>query len=180
MQAALVEDDTAGQTGHHALPTNARLDEGTGRALRSSSRNLASTLSLFTLMAKPKQFFKTETKKTVGSNRAVYTLPPGKKGNNPVLVLVECAEGGGNVPRNAASFTDLKLNFEEEMAKIGRVAKSAVDALRKLNPGELEIEFGVELGGSAGIPLITKHEGKANFKVTLKWKNSSKSRADDE
>ena len=53
------------------------------------------------------------------------------------------------------------------------LAKTAVDALRKLNPGAVEIEFGVELGGSVSIPLITKGEAKANLKITVKWHDHS-------
>ena len=109
-----------------------------------------------------------------GTNRAVYTIPGGNKGEVPTLVLVECSEGTGNVPRNATSFQDLKLSFQNEMDAVGRVAQTVVDTLKKLNPGEVEIEFGIELGGSAGIPMITKHEAKANFKVTLKWKGEAK------
>ena len=43
----------------------------------------------------------------------------------------------------------------------------------RVKPGEVEIEFGIELGGEMGIPLVTRGEAKANFKVTLKWKDKS-------
>ena len=108
----------------------------------------------------------------IGSNQAVYTIPGRNAGEPAALILVECRDGGGNVPRNATSFDDLKFSFQAEMEAVARVAESAIETLKQLSPGEVEIEFGIELGGSAGIPMITKTEGKANFKVTLKWKRS--------
>jgi hypothetical protein len=51
------------------------------------------------------------------------------------------------------------------------MANIALDKLKALRPGEVKIEFGVELGGGFQIPVVVKGEGKANFKVTLTWKN---------
>jgi hypothetical protein len=71
----------------------------------------------------------------------------------------------------------MKLYLEKEMEKVGYMAQTVVETLKRLSPGELEVEFGIELGGQAGIPLITKHEAKANFKVTLKWSHDRKGAA---
>lgn len=127
-------------------------------------------------MPKPIQYLKktlepTVTKTHASSNHAVYTLP--SEDGSSALILVECAEGRGNVPRNASTFQDLKLNLQKEMEAVARVAQTAADALRRISPGGVELEFGVELGGSAGIPMITKSEAKANFRVTLKWPGNS-------
>jgi len=65
---------------------------------------------------KTPQFFRQAPKKRrLGSNLAVYTLPPPRPGEEPTLVLVECSEGAGNVPRNVAAVVDLKLSLEKEM-----------------------------------------------------------------
>lgn len=114
------------------------------------------------------QFFE-RGKLPEASDRAVYTIPGRDKHEKDALVLVECLEGHGNVPRNATAFSDLQLKLGAEFEAVARLAESALEKLKKIAPGEVEIEFGVELGGSAGIPMITKTEGKANFKVTLKW-----------
>jgi hypothetical protein len=120
---------------------------------------------------KTPQFFQEgQIKRKPGTNRAVYTIPGRSEGDAPTLVLVECAEGSGTVPRNVASFQEFKQSFQKEMDAVGLVAQSVVETFKRLSPGEVEIEFGIELGGAAGIPMITKHEAKANFKVTLKWK----------
>jgi len=108
------------------------------------------------------------------AKRAVYVIP-GKDGEKDTEILVECAEGGGTVPRNASTFGQFnRHNLPEEMAAVARVAETVVDTLKKLGPGGMEIEFGIELGGEGGIPLITKHEAKANFKITLKWERADK------
>lgn len=110
-----------------------------------------------------------ESNRIADTNRALYTIP-GKDGAEETQVLVECIDGGGDVPRNATSFRDFaSRNMETEMVAVARVAETVVDTLKRLSPGTVQIEFGIELGGKAGIPLITSHEGKANFKVTLKW-----------
>lgn len=130
-------------------------------------------------MAKPRQFFKTDvpsTQKSVQTNRAVYRLPGKTKNGVAKLIVVECIEGGGNVPRNAATVTGNinKLDFKKELESVTAMARTALDAMKALSPGEVEIEFGIELGGTMGIPLITKTDAKANFKVTLKWQNQVK------
>jgi hypothetical protein len=86
------------------------------------------------------------------------------------VVVIECFEGAGNVPKNAG-FAELtrKLNLKHEFDAVVGVARTAIDALKVLAPNELEIEFGVEMGGEMGIPLVTKGQASANFKITLKW-----------
>lgn len=106
----------------------------------------------------------------VGSNIAVYTIAAAREGQASIEVLVECREGLGNVPQNVAFFGEVqKFSMDEELQKIRLVAEKVVESFRRLTPGEVQIEFGIELGGEAKVPLITKVEAKANFKVTLKW-----------
>lgn len=107
------------------------------------------------------------------SDRAVYHVrPPGGVGE-PVAIAVECVEGGGNVPRNATNLRqvarDVAKDFNSEFQSVVAIAESVVESLSTLKPGEVEVEFGVELGGELGIPMVTKGEAKANFKVTLRW-----------
>lgn len=99
---------------------------------------------------------------------AIYEI--GMCDGKPLTIAVECVNGGGNVPRNAASIKNVvtKLNLEQELAIVALMAEKAFTALKAVNPGEIEIEFGVELGGEMGIPFL-KSEGKANFNITLKW-----------
>jgi hypothetical protein len=121
------------------------------------------------------QFFRGETEGNagarLGTDRAVYRVPKNDRNGEPIVIAVEVVEGGGNVPRNATSFrtvpsaADLAKDFE----KVVGVAEAVLESLKSIRPGAVEIEFGVELGGEMGIPLITRGEAKANFKITLKW-----------
>ena len=116
----------------------------------------------------------TEIHSLPATNRAIYVIP-GKNGGKDVEVLVECAEGGGNVPRSATGFDQFnRQNLPDEMEAVARVAETVVETLKQLAPGGMEIEFGIELGGEGGIPLLTKYGAKANFKITLKWEGGKK------
>jgi len=109
-----------------------------------------------------------------GESIAIYEVAGKTQDGSPLTVAVECVEGGGsNLPQNATSLRDVvgKLKLETEFGAIAGIAKTALDGLKALKPGEVEIEFGVELGGELGIPMITKGEAKANFKITLKWRD---------
>ena len=110
-------------------------------------------------------------------NLALYQLPQLDKDGQPLVIAVEVADGGGNTPRNASSLRQLvgkqSADLQRELQAIAAVAQSAISSLESLRPGELAIEFGVELGGALGVPLVTRGEAKANFKVTLKWKTAS-------
>jgi hypothetical protein len=123
---------------------------------------------------KAPQFFQKQT--PTRSNRAIYELPRKDSKGKPIIIAVECIEGSGNVPRNAASPAGIlrKFDLDKELDSISAVAEVALEKLKALKPGEVEIEFGVELGGEFGVPLLTKGEARANFKVTLKWSAEKK------
>lgn len=133
-------------------------------------------------MPKPPQFFQNPTvapTRVAAANMAVYQVGARRKKAQPSLIVVECVEGGGNLPRNATGFREItqQLDIEKEFNTIAHVAESILDSLKSLRPGGVEIEFGVELGGGIGIPLITHGEGKANFKIKLTWGNHSEKAA---
>lgn len=120
------------------------------------------------------QFFREGLSGRPASSRAIYLIPARSKNGKPAQIVVECVDGGGNVPRNATSFRKLakNLDLEEEFKSVAAVAECVLNSLKAAKPDALEIEFGVELGGNMGIPLVTQGEAKANFKVTLKWGKS--------
>ena len=93
-------------------------------------------------------------------------------------IFVETHEGDG-IPRRA-SFTDLiksAPDLKEQLTSVAALARTALSVLQSASPGKVELEFGVELGGEAGIPLVTKGTAKANFKVVLTWEDSKKAPA---
>ncbi|MBV9024856.1 MAG: hypothetical protein JO362_13960, partial [Streptomycetaceae bacterium] len=51
-------------------------------------------------------------------------------------------------------------------------ARTALSQLRKANPAEIEVEFGVDLAVQAGA-VITKSTAHGHLKVTMKWTNGN-------
>jgi hypothetical protein len=90
-----------------------------------------------------------------------------------VLVMVESSRAA---PRARNAGLPRLLDGAEELGgqleNVAALAKAALGALQAAAPGKIELEFGVELGGEAGVPLVTKGTAKANFKVVLTWSDS--------
>jgi hypothetical protein len=101
---------------------------------------------------------------------AVYRLAAARaEGQRPVIAF-ETAAGVANVARDAAFSADVPLlELEPELDRISEFAHLVLEKLRGAQPGSVQVEFGVELGGKVGIPLVTQGEAKANLKVILKW-----------
>ena len=53
-------------------------------------------------------------------------------------------------------------------------AQAALDAMSKLSPETVEVEFGIKLAGEAGA-LIAKTSAEGHFAVKLSWSPSKKS-----
>ncbi|MCW5596609.1 MAG: hypothetical protein KIT42_12120 [Rhodocyclaceae bacterium] len=133
---------------------------------------------------KPPQFFidsadpGSSKSRPLLKDRAIYRLPNSKKNSEVVLIAVACVEGGGNAPRNAAfdseNIKGALNHLEREFKAVVSAADLLLKSLKALQPGSVEVEFGVELGGKMGIPLVTEGSSKANFKVTLKWEKTEK------
>ena len=126
-------------------------------------------------MEKTPQFFNAPDVATFGS-RSVFDLPSPDGGT--LRIMVDGLEGTGNLPRDASSSSALAgiaqaLNIQTQFDAAAAMARMAIDTMKRLQPGEVEVEFGIELGGEAGVPLVTKGTAKANVKITLKWSNSA-------
>jgi len=72
---------------------------------------------------------------------------------------------------------------QEMLARLDDVSQTITDMSKALfdkvssnfgknRPQEFAIEFGVTLGGEAGVPLVTKGTVEAAFKVTATWKSA--------
>jgi hypothetical protein len=51
--------------------------------------------------------------------------------------------------------------------------------IKKTQPQELTLEFGIKLGGKAGIPFVTEGSAEGTVKVTAKWSMNSKGLGSD-
>jgi len=90
-----------------------------------------------------------------------------------VLVMVESSRAAfracnAGMPRLLDGAEELGGQLES----VAALAKSGLGALQAAAPGKIGLGFGVELGGEAGVPLVTKGTARANFKVVLTWFNS--------
>jgi hypothetical protein len=102
----------------------------------------------------------------------VVAYKVGTEGGQPQLVLVESRNAVASVPR-LASVSEVEkaaTDIGEALVPVRALAERLIDAFRAARPSELTVEFGVELGGKAGIPFVTEGSASANFKVQLTWK----------
>ena len=71
----------------------------------------------------------------------------------------------------------LSLEFDKIMGTVRTAALGFRDGLSKLEkktrPDEATLEFGLTLGGEAGVAVVAKATGEVAFKVSLTWKSSA-------
>ncbi|GHJ47643.1 hypothetical protein Cs7R123_49850 [Catellatospora sp. TT07R-123] len=99
------------------------------------------------------------------------------------LILVEgagqaAAVGGG--PVKAGRISDAVQAFpttlQQAMGPIAEAARAVLDELRRAQPDEVEVEFGVDLAVEAGA-VITRSEARSHLRVTVRWHNASEGRS---
>jgi hypothetical protein len=94
--------------------------------------------------------------------------------DSDVTFLIQVSGQSGYVTPQM-SVDDFIKGSKEQFQRIGEVVEVAgqtlVDRIRKLaqKPTECAVEFGISVGGEAGVPFVTKGTLGANFKVTIKW-----------
>lgn len=89
----------------------------------------------------------------------------------------------GGTPNSAVipqmSVDDFIKGSKEEFKRIAQVIEAAGSAFvarvsqLAAKPAECSIEFGINAGGEAGVPFVTKGTIGANFKVTVTWKTGA-------
>ncbi|WP_395022564.1 CU044_2847 family protein [Dongia sp.] len=95
--------------------------------------------------------------------------------NNPeksTVILFESSSGDMVLPAGVRGIEEIQgvaKDFGEQLQPVILMARQALESLKSIAPGKIQIEFGIEVGGKAGIPLVTEGSAKANFKVTLAW-----------
>jgi hypothetical protein len=99
-------------------------------------------------------------------------------------VLVEVDEdtyGVEEVSRTSDGVLKAGQTLESALGSVRDAAKAALDALTKLSPETLEVEFGIKLAGEAGA-LIAKTSAEGHFTVRLSWSpgNNDKSPGDND
>ena len=95
------------------------------------------------------------------------------------LVLVEVEERRINVEGVGVSEGEL-AGVDDQIRKLADFGESLTatcvalhgamtKATKNIKPDEMQLEFGLKLGGEAGVPFVAKGKAEANFAVRLTW-----------
>ena len=63
----------------------------------------------------------------------------------------------------------LESNIKNYSSMVMSAVKNGVDKENDSNLKSIELEFGLQIGGEAGIPFITKGTVQSNIKVKVAW-----------
>jgi hypothetical protein len=94
--------------------------------------------------------------------RVVYEVG----GGHQIEVEVSAAEGEGAT--KIARTEEAVRQFTAAMEKVKEVADAAVTNLSKAAPEEIEVSFGIKLGGKTGL-IIAEGSAEANLNIKLKF-----------
>ena len=91
-----------------------------------------------------------------------HPIPPPQSGDSDIFI-----------PKGAQEVVSVK-DIKRELGDVKDVIVACCNDLYKAvasipAPQKFAIEFGVKLAGEAGVPMLTKASGEANFKVTVEW-----------
>ena len=90
------------------------------------------------------------------------------------LHVVVSTELRAGVPDGMQPVVDLE-KVQREFAEVRELIVVCCNGLHEAitripRPESVGVEFGIKLAGEAGIPMLTKASGEANFKVIITWK----------
>ena len=97
-------------------------------------------------------------------------------------VLVEVDEdtyGVEAVSRTSEGVLKAGQSLESALGSVREAAQAALDAMSKLSPETVEVEFGIKLAGEAGA-LIAKASAEGHFTVRLSWSPGQRDKADED
>jgi hypothetical protein len=101
----------------------------------------------------------------IDENNIIYI-----ESTDEVEIPKEISTAGGRVAKDAKSEQILQ-NFQAIENVIRTYTTYTLNAFHNLaiaNVDEVTLQFGVEIGGEAGIPYITKGTAKSNLNITVK------------
>lgn len=79
-------------------------------------------------------------------------------------------EGGGGVVAGAEDYINRFEHVGQHIMSVcAEIYKKYAAASSALRPDEIELKFGVKLGGKAGIPFVSEGSAEGTFEVTAKW-----------
>ncbi|WP_324788490.1 CU044_2847 family protein [Streptomyces sp. H51] len=94
-----------------------------------------------------------------GDGTAVFEVEPGSGGSD-----LELAADDGLMARAQTS-------LREALDRVKPALSQVSATVRELSPDEMEIQFGLKIGGESGV-IIARGTTEVNFAVRVVWKNS--------
>jgi Trypsin-co-occurring domain 1 len=94
--------------------------------------------------------------------------------SSSVLVEVDEDTYGVESVSRTGGVVEAGQRLESALVSVREAAQATLDALTKLSPETVEVEFGIKLAGEAGA-LIAKTSLEGHFKVRLSWSPASDS-----
>ncbi|MER5758854.1 CU044_2847 family protein [Streptomyces sp. NPDC002082] len=92
------------------------------------------------------------------------------EGGGCVLVEAPAApDGPVKAGRLSDAVRDMSGSLQEALEPVTEAAHAALEQLRRAQPDEITVEFGVDLAVEAGA-VITKSSAQGHLKVTVLWK----------
>jgi hypothetical protein len=96
--------------------------------------------------------------------------------DKPILMEVDDRVAPPPVLVGQGGFEDLE-GAVQRVASLGefvqdacvQVYRALTKAAEAVRPDEVEVTFGVTVGGEAGIPFMAKGKAEASLEITLKW-----------
>lgn len=80
-----------------------------------------------------------------------------------------------NYKKRKSNASEAGVEFQEAIYRILKIiTESVLEPIKSHNvgmgvPKSVSFEFGLQLGGEAGIPFVTKGSANANIKITATW-----------
>jgi Trypsin-co-occurring domain 1 len=90
-----------------------------------------------------------------------------------ILVEGNAAEDHGPIQAGRVGdlITDAAQTLQEALKPVAQASRTVLEELRKANPDEVEVEFGVEFKAESGA-VIARAGGASHLTVKLTWKAS--------
>lgn len=89
--------------------------------------------------------------------------------SNGARVAAEIAPRAGLVAADSVP----SIDFEQVRRVIEGIGNDLGETIKGLAPGKGTLEFGIELGGEAGMPFVVRGTATAHVTVTLEWTGAS-------
>jgi hypothetical protein len=103
------------------------------------------------------------------------------QGTDLLVVEVDDADGGlvlAAAPDLSGGVARAQVTLEESLNKLKPSLQKIAHLLKELSPREIEVEFGLKIGGETGV-IVAKGTAEVNFIVRMSWRGELTSDPDD-